>query len=554
MENQKSLKVMPLGGLGEIGKNITAIEYADEIIVIDCGVSFPDEEMYGVDLVIPDITYLKNNAKKVKGFFLTHGHEDHIGSLPFILKQLNVPIYGTKLTLGLIENKLREHNILQYCELHIVNAGETIELLNFKIEFIRVTHSIADSCAIAIHSPIGVILHTGDFKIDYTPIDGLVMDLERISNLGKDGVLLLMADSTNVEREGHSISEKTIGKTLTRIFSSATGRVIVATFASNIHRIQQIADASVKYNRKIVFSGRSMDNISQVAIDLGYLHIPEDYLIDVDEMCNYENKDITIITTGSQGEPMAGLARMAFSTHRKITIEPEDLFIISASPIPGNEKLISRVINELFKRGAEVIYEDLEEVHVSGHAYQEELKLIHALVHPKYFMPVHGEFRHLKKHGNLAQNLGMKGKDIFTMETGQVLEITKDEAKITGRVHTGSVFVDGLGVGDVGSIVIRDRKHLAEDGMLTVVVTLERASYSIIAGPDIITRGFVYAKESDELISEVKEIVRIELNKCLENKVIEWNVLKFNMKKSVERYLYEKTNRRPIILPIIMEI
>ncbi|MBU3199049.1 ribonuclease J [Clostridium estertheticum] len=554
METQKSLKVIPLGGLGEIGKNITAIEYADEIIVIDCGVSFPDEEMYGVDLVIPDITYLKNNAEKVKGFFLTHGHEDHIGSVPFILKQLNVPIYGTKLTLGLIENKLREHNMLQYCELHIVNAGETIELQNFKIEFIRVTHSIADSCAIAIHSPIGVILHTGDFKIDYTPIDGLVMDLERISNLGKDGVLLLMADSTNVEREGHSISEKTIGKTLTRIFSGAEGRVIVATFASNIHRIQQIADASVRYNRKIVFSGRSMDNISQVAIDLGYLHIPEDYIIDVDEMRNYENKGITIITTGSQGEPMAGLARMAFATHRKITIEPEDLFIISASPIPGNEKLISRVINELFKRGAEVIYEDLEEVHVSGHAYQEELKLIHALVHPKYFMPVHGEFRHLRKHAKLAQKLGMKSKDIFTMETGQVLELTKDEAKITGRVHTGSVFVDGLGVGDVGNIVLRDRKHLAEDGMLTVVVTLERESYSIIAGPDIITRGFVYAKESDVLINEVKEIGRIELNKCLENKVIEWNVLKFNMKKSVERYLYEKTNRRPIILPIIMEI
>ncbi|MBU3161744.1 ribonuclease J [Clostridium frigoris] len=554
METQKSLKIIPLGGLGEIGKNITAIEYADEIIVIDCGVSFPDEEMYGVDLVIPDITYLKNNAEKVKGFFLTHGHEDHIGSLPFILKQLNVPIYGTKLTLGLVENKLKEHNILPYCELHIVNAGETIELQNLKIEFIRVTHSIADSCAIAIHSPIGVILHTGDFKIDYTPIDGLVMDLERISNLGKDGVLFLMADSTNVEREGHSISEKTIGKTLTRIFSSAEGRVIVATFASNIHRIQQIVDACVRYDRKIVFIGRSMDNISQVAMELGYLHIPEGYLIDVDEMRNYDNKEITIITTGSQGEPMAGLARMAFVTHRKITIEPEDLFIISASPIPGNEKLISRVINELFKKGAEVIYEDLEEVHVSGHACQEELKLIHALVHPKYFMPVHGEFRHLRKHAKLAQELGMQGENIFTMETGQVLELTKDQAKITGRVHTGSVFVDGLGVGDVGSIVLRDRKHLAEDGMLTVVVTLERESYSIIAGPDIITRGFVYAKESDVLIREVKEIVRIELNKCLENKVIEWHVLKSNIKKSIEQYLYKKTNRRPIILPIIMEI
>ncbi|PRR83461.1 ribonuclease J [Clostridium vincentii] len=554
MENNGSIKVVPLGGLGEIGKNITAIEYEDEIIVIDCGIAFPDEEMHGVDLVIPDITYLKNNAEKVKGIFLTHGHEDHIGSLPYILKQLNLPIYGTKLTLGLIENKLKEHYMLSDCELHNVNAGDVIELQNLKIEFIRVTHSIADSCAIAIHSPLGVILHTGDFKIDFTPIDGLVMDLERISNLGKEGVMLLMADSTNVEREGHTISEKAIGKTLTRIFSNAQGRVIVATFASNIHRIQQIVDASVMYGRKIVFSGRSMENISQVAMDLGYLHILEDYIIGIDDMHNYSNKDITIITTGSQGEPMAGLARIAFATHRKLAIEPEDLYIISASPIPGNEKLISRVINELFKKGAEVIYEDLEEVHVSGHAYQEELKLIHALVHPKYFMPVHGEYRHLRHHAKLAQKLGMQDKDIFTMETGQVLELTKEEAKVTGKVHTGSVFVDGLGVGDVGSIVLRDRKLLAEDGMLTIVVTLERESYSIIAGPDIITRGFVYAKESDELINEVKEIVRNELNKCLDNRIIEWYVLKSNMKKSVERYLYRKTKRNPIILAIIMEI
>jgi ribonuclease J len=554
VENKENLKIIPLGGLGEIGKNITAFEYKDEIIVIDCGVSFPDEEMYGVDLVIPDITYLKNNAEKVKGIFLTHGHEDHIGSLPYILKQLNVPIYGTKLTLGLVENKLKEHGIFSSCELHNVNAGETIELQNLKVEFIRVTHSIADSCAIAIHSPLGVILHTGDFKIDYTPIDGLVMDLERISNLGREGVLLLMADSTNVERQGHTISEKSIGKTLTRIISSAEGRVIVATFASNIHRMQQIADASIKNGRKIVFSGRSMENISQVAIDLGYLHIPEDYIIGIDEMRNYSNSNITIITTGSQGEPMAGLARIAYATHRKITIEPEDLFIISASPIPGNEKLISKVINELFKKEAEVIYEDLEEVHVSGHAYQEELKLIHALVHPKYFMPVHGEYRHLRQHAKLAERLGMEKKNIFTIETGQVLEISKEEAKVAGRVHTGSVFVDGLGVGDVGSIVLRDRKHLAEDGMVTVVVTLERETYSIIAGPDIITRGFVYAKESDALINEVKEIVRIEINNCLDNKIIEWYVIKSNMKKAIERYLYEKTKRRPIILPIIMEI
>ncbi|MCY6354253.1 ribonuclease J [Clostridium sp. ZS2-4] len=554
MKNQDSVKIIPLGGLGEIGKNITAFEYKDEIIVIDCGIAFPDEEMYGVDLVIPDITYLLNNADKVKGIFLTHGHEDHIGSLPYILKQLNVPVYGTKLTLGIVENKLKEDNMLSYCELYGVNAGDIVELQNLKIEFIRVTHSIADSCAIAIHTPIGTILHTGDFKIDYTPIDGLVMDLERISNLGKQGVLLLMADSTNVERLGHTISEKAIGETLTRIFSNAEGRVIVATFASNIHRMQQIVNSSVKYGRKIAFSGRSMENISQVAMELGYLHIPEGYLISVDEVRHYANEQVTIITTGSQGEPMAALARIAFSTHKKFRIEPKDLFIISASPIPGNEKLISRVINELFKKGADVIYDDLEEVHVSGHAYQEELKLIHTLVHPKYFMPVHGEHRHLKHHADLAKKLGMKVENIFTLQMGQVLELSDKEAKIAGRVPVGSVFVDGLGVGDVGNIVLRDRKHLAEDGMLTVVVTLERESYSIIAGPDIITRGFVYAKESEKLIYGVKEIVRKELESCLENKIIEWYVLKTNMKKAVERFLYEKTKRRPIVLPIIMEI
>lgn len=554
MKNEDNVRVISLGGLGEIGKNITAIEYKDEIIVIDCGIAFPDEEMYGVDLVIPDITYLLNNADKVKGIFLTHGHEDHIGSLPYILKQLNVPVYGTKLTLGIVENKLKEDNLLPHCELNVVNPGDIIEIQNLKIEFIRVTHSIADSCAIAIHTPIGTVLHTGDFKIDYTPIDGLVMDLERISNLGKQGVLLLMADSTNVERSGHTISEKAIGETLTRIFSNSEGRVIVATFASNIHRMQQIVNASVKYGRKIAFSGRSMENISQVAMELGYLHIPEGYLISVDEVRNYPNEQITIITTGSQGEPMAALARIAFSTHRKFKIEPKDLFIISASPIPGNEKLISRVINELFKKGADVIYDDLEEVHVSGHACQEELKLIHTLVHPKYFMPVHGEHRHLKHHADLAKKLGMEGENIFTLEMGQVLELTDKEANIAGRVPAGSVFVDGLGVGDVGNIVLRDRKHLAEDGMLTIVVTLERESYSIIAGPDIITRGFVYAKESEELIYEVKEIVRKELESCLENRIIEWYVLKTNMKKAIERFLYEKTKRRPIILPIIMEI
>lgn len=554
MKKENNVKVIPLGGLGEIGKNITAFEYKNEIIVIDCGISFPDEEMYGVDLVIPDITYLLNNSDRVKGIFITHGHEDHIGSLPYILKQLNVPVYGTRLTLGIVENKLKEHNILSDCELNKVEAGDIIELENLKVEFIRNTHSIADSCSIAIHTPIGVILHTGDFKIDYTPIDGLVMDLERISNLGRNGVLLLMADSTNVERPGHTIPERSIGETLTRIFSNAKGRVIVATFASNIHRMQQIVNASVKYGRKIAFSGRSMENISEVAMDLGYLHIPEGKTISVDEIQSYPNEQVTIITTGSQGEPMSALARIAFSTHRKLKIEPKDLYIISASPIPGNGKLVSKVINQLFKRGADVIYEALEEVHVSGHAYQEELKLIHTLVHPKYFMPVHGEYRHLRHHSELAQKLGMEEKNIFNLETGQVLELSDKEAMITGRVHTGSVYVDGFGVGDVGNIVLRDRKHLAQDGMLTIVATIEKESYSIIAGPDIITRGFVYAKESEALIKEAKDIVRKELEDCLENKVIEWYVLKANMKKSMEKYLYEKTKRRPIILPIIMEI
>jgi beta-CASP RNase J family ribonuclease len=554
VESKNSVRIIPLGGLGEIGKNITAFEYKDEIIVIDCGVSFPDEDMYGVDLVIPDITYLLHNAEKVKGIFLTHGHEDHIGSLPYILKQLNVPIYGTRLTLGMVENKLKEHDILSDCELHGVEAGDVVKLTNFNIEFIRVTHSIADSCAIAIHTPIGVILHTGDFKVDYTPIDGLTMDLERISSLGKQGVLLLMADSTNVERQGHTISEKTIGETLTRIFSNAEGRVIVATFASNIHRMQQIINASLKYGRKVAFSGRSMENISQVAIELGYLHMPEGQLISVDEISSYPNEQITIITTGSQGEPMSALARIAFATHRKIKIESKDLYIISASPIPGNGKLISKVINQLYKKGADVIYEDLEEVHASGHAYQEELKLIHTLVHPKFFMPVHGEYRHLKHHANLAKKLGMEGQNIFILETGEVLELSDKEAKISDRVPTGSVFVDGLGVGDVGNIVLRDRKHLAQDGMITIVVTIEGETYNIIADPDIITRGFIYAKESEALINESKEIVRKELQNCLDNKIIEWSVLKASMKRSLEKYLYEKTKRRPIVLPIIMEI
>ena len=551
--SEEKVRIIPLGGLGEIGKNITAIECDNEIVIIDCGVAFPDEEMYGVDLIIPDITYLKNNVEKIKGIFLTHGHEDHIGALPYVLKEINVPIYGTKLTIGIVKTKLEEHNILAEAKLNNVEPGNMISFKKLKVEFIRNTHSIADSCSLAIFTPVGIILHTGDFKIDYTPIDGEKMDLQRISNLGKEGVALLMADSTNVERQGHSLSEKSIGLTLDRIIGKAKGRVIVATFASNIHRMQQIADASFKNNRKVIFNGRSMENISKVAMELGYLHIPNSEVMSIDYLKNYENDKITLITTGSQGEPMASLARIAFSNHRKITIEPNDTFIISASPIPGNDKLISRVINQLFRTGADVIYEDLEDVHVSGHAYQEELKLIHTLVNPKYFMPVHGEYRHLKHHGDLAENLGMKKNNIFILETGDVLELTKDNCRKDGRVRTGAIFVDGLGVGDVGNIVLRDRRHLAQDGMLTIVVTIERDTLSIVSGPDVITRGFVYVKESEELINKVKELSVNELEKCLSMGVIEWYVLKGNIKKTVENYIYETTKRRPTIIPIIME-
>lgn len=551
---KESLRIIPLGGLGEIGKNITAIEYEDEIIVIDCGISFPDEDMYGIDLVIPDIKYLLDNKDKVKGLFLTHGHEDHIGAIPYILKQINMPVYGTKLTIGLVESKLKEHDMLSKSNLIPISPGESIKLNKLIIEFIRVTHSIAESCALAIHTPIGIVLHTGDFKIDYTPIDGKVMDLNRIAQLGQEGILLLMADSTNVERAGHSLSEKIIGETLNRIISNANGRVIVATFASNIHRMQQIADASMMYNRKIVFSGKSMENISNVAMDLGYLHIPEESIVGIEDLNRYPSDKITIITTGSQGEPMAGLSRIAYGSHRHISIEQDDLFIISASPIPGNDKLVSRVINQLYRKGVEVIYEDLEDIHVSGHAYKEELKLIHTLVKPKYFMPVHGEYRHLKHHSDLALKLGMDKSNVFTLETGQVLEISQDKAIATEKVHTGVVFVDGIGVGDVGNIVLRDRRDLARDGMVTIVVAINKETYSIVSGPDIITRGFIYARESEGLIKKIKDVAKEEIEICLENNIIEWQVLKSGVRKSVEQLLYHKTKRRPSVFPIIMEV
>lgn len=554
MTKKDKVKIIPLGGIDEIGKNMTLIEYKNEIIVIDCGMSFPDEEMYGIDLVIPDIAYLLKNKEKVKGIVLTHGHEDHIGALPYFLKQLNVPVYGTKLTLGIVETKLIEHGILSDCELKVVNYKDIVPFGDIKVEFIRNTHSIADSCSLAIHTPVGVIIHTGDFKVDYTPIGGAVMDFARLAELGNHGVLLLMADSTNVERPGYTMSESTVGQTFERFFNDEKNRIIVATFASNIHRVQQIINSAAKFNRKVAVCGRSVENITKVASELGYLNIPDGILIDIDDIDKYPDSKIVIITTGSQGEPMSALSRMAASEHKKVDIRPGDLIIISANPIPGNEKLISRVINQLFKKGARVIYESLADIHVSGHACQEELKLIHSLIKPKYFMPVHGEYRHLKQHSLLAQKLGMDESRIFITEIGNVLEISKDSGKINGNVTAGQVLVDGLGVGDVGNIVLRDRKHLSQDGILTVVITIEKESGTVIAGPDIISRGFVYVRESENLMEEARNIVKNSLDRCQGNKVREWAPIKATIKDDLREFLYEKTKRKPMILPIIMEI
>lgn len=554
MEENKKLKVIPLGGLGEIGKNMTAIEYDNEIIVIDCGIAFPDEDMYGVDLIIPEINYLLENEDKVKGLFITHGHEDHIGAIPFILKQINMPIYGTKLTLGLVENKIREHGLLQTTKLHVVKPRDVIALEYLSVEFIRTTHSIADSCSLAIHTPVGVIFHTGDFKVDHTPIDNEPMDLERISELAQAGILLLMSDSTNVERKGYTMSEKAIGDTFMKLFDRASGRIIVATFASNIHRMQQIIDASRAFNRKVAFSGRSMENISRVAMDLGYLHIDDDMLVNMKQINTIADDELTLIVTGSQGEPMGALARIAFSTHRQLKLQPNDLFIISASPIPGNDKLVGRVINQLYKKGADVIYKDLEAVHVSGHACQEELKLILRLTHPKFFMPVHGEYRHLVHHKNLAMSVGIPKDNIKVLETGQILELTPHTAEVNGRVHTGAVLVDGIGVGGVGNIVLRDRKMLAEGGMIIIVATIDKHSKELISEPYILTRGFVYVKEAEDLMNNIKEIATTELQTLLENDTNEIMVMKTRVKKTLERYLYEQTKRRPSIFPIIMEV
>jgi ribonuclease J len=553
-KNKQKLKVIPLGGLQEIGKNITVFEYGEDIIVVDCGLAFPEDDMLGIDLVIPDISYLTKNKERVKGIILTHGHEDHIGGVPYFLKEINVPVYGTRLTLGLLKYKLEEHGLLSVTEMVDVEPGETIQIGSFKIEFIRTNHSIADSVALAIYTPVGIVVHTSDFKIDYTPIEGKAIDLARFADLGKKGVLLLMCDSTNAERPGYTMSERTVGDTFEEIFINARSRIIVASFASNIHRIQQIIDAAAKFGRKVTVVGRSMVNVVNVAIELGYLNVPEGMMIDVDLIDKYPPNRIVIITTGSQGEPMSALSRMAVNEHKKVEIEPGDLIIISASPIPGNEKSIFRVINELFKKGADVIYESLADVHVSGHACQEELKLIHNLVKPKFFMPVHGEYRHLKQHANLASKMGMPSENIFMMEIGKVLELSSDSAKINGSVSSGRILVDGLGVGDVGSIVLRDRKLLSQDGLIVVVITTEKESGQIVAGPDIITRGFVYVRESEDLIENAKDIIKKTIAKLEGKKGNDWAAKKGIIKDDLREYLYEKTKRKPMILPIIMEI
>ncbi|OOM80363.1 ribonuclease J [Clostridium sp. BL-8] len=554
MKNERAkIKIIPLGGINEIGKNITAIEYKEDIIIIDCGLKFPDDDMFGIDIVIPDVSYLIKNSEKIKGIFLTHGHEDHIGALPYVLRQLNVPVYGTKLTLGIVETKLKEHGLLSSTELIRVKPKDIIKLDSVSVEFIKTNHSIADSVAIAVHTPLGVVLHTGDFKIDYTPIDGEMMDFGRLAELGKKGVLVMMADSTNVERPGYTMTEKVVGETFLQLFSKANGRIIVATFASNVHRIQQIITAAEVYGKRVAVSGRSMENIVQVAIELGYLNVSEDVLIPVDQISKYPNEKVVVITTGSQGEPMSALARMAASEHRKINIVPGDTVILSATPIPGNEKLVSKVVNQLFKKGAQVIYGSEQKIHVSGHACQEELKLMQALVKPKFFIPVHGEYRHLKKHGEVAMEVGLSEKNLLIPENGDVIEVARNYIKKTGTVVSGQVFVDGLGVGDVGNIVLRDRKHLSQDGILTIVITIEKQTGKVVSGPDIISRGFVYVRESEGLMDEARDIVKSVLKNCEERQITDWATLKSKMRDELREFLYEKTKRKPMILPIIME-
>lgn len=550
--NGKGVKIIPLGGLEQIGMNITAFEYEDSIIVVDCGLSFPEDDMLGIDLVIPDVTYLMNNIDKVKGFVITHAHEDHIGGLPYVLKNINVPIYATKLTIGIIENKLKEHNLLKTTKRKVIKYGQSINLGCFRIEFIRTNHSIADAAALAIYSPAGIIVHTGDFKVDYTPVFGSTIDLQRFAEIGKKGVLALMCDSTNVERPGYTMSERTVGKTFDNIFAENTKhRIIVATFASNVDRVQQVINSAVKHNRKVVIEGRSMVNIISTASELGYINMPDNVLIDIEQMKNYSDEQLVLVTTGSQGEAMAALSRMAASIHKKVTIKPGDTVIFSSTPIPGNEKPVSKVINELSMKGAKVVFQD---THVSGHACQEEIKLIYALTKPKYAIPVHGEYRHLMKHAEIAESLGIPKDNIRILSTGDVLEVSDEKAAVVGKVPAQGILVDGLGVGDVGNIVLRDRQHLSENGLLIVVVTLEKYSNQILSGPDIVSRGFVYVRESETLMDDAREVVNNALDKCIGRNVTDWGKIKMEIKDSLSDYLWKKTKRNPMILPIIMEV
>ena len=550
--NNSKLRIIPLGGLEQIGMNITAFEFEDSIVVVDCGLSFPEDDMLGIDLVIPDITYLKNNAHKVKGFVITHGHEDHIGALPYVLKELNVPVYATRLTIALIEHKLKEHNLLKSVKRKVVKHGQSINLGKFRIEFIKTNHSIADASALAIYSPAGIVVHTGDFKVDYTPVFGDAIDLQRFGEIGKKGVLALMCDSTNAERKGFTMSERTVGKTFDSIFAEHKNtRIIIATFASNVDRVQQIINSAYKYGRKCVVEGRSMVNVISTAAELGYLNVPENTLIELDQMKNYPDEQMVLITTGSQGESMAALSRMASNMHRKVQIKPGDTVIFSSNPIPGNEKAVSRVINELSMKGADVIFQD---AHVSGHACQEEIKLIYSLVHPKYAIPVHGEYRHLKAQAQVAESLGIPKDNIFLLSSGDVLELDEEKAQVVDRVQTGAILVDGLGVGDVGNIVLRDRQHLAEDGILIVVLTLEKYSNQVLAGPDIVSRGFVYVRESEGLMDEAKHVVEEAIEDCMDRRVTDWGRLKTAIRDSLSEFLWKRTKRSPMILPIIMEV
>ena len=547
----KNLKIIPLGGLEQIGMNITAFEYEDSIVVVDCGMAFPDDEMLGIDMVIPDISYLLDNREKVKGFVITHGHEDHIGALPYVLKQLNVPIYATKLTIGLIENKFQEHDLMNTTRRRTIQFGQSINLGCFRIEFIKTNHSIQDAAALAIYSPAGIVVHTGDFKVDYTPVFGDAIDLQRFAEIGKKGVLAMMCDSTNAERPGFTMSERTVGGTIDGLFAeNMSSRIIIATFASNVDRVQQIINSAQKFERKVVVQGRSMENVIATASELGYLKIPENTLIDINEMKNYPDEKMVLVTTGSQGESMAALSRMAADLHKKVTIKPNDTIIFSSHPIPGNEKAVSNVINELYEKGAKVIFQD---VHVSGHACQEEIKLLYSLVRPKYAIPVHGEYRHLTAQAGIVSSLGIPKENIFMLHSGDVLELSDQGAEVTGKVQTGGIMVDGLGVGDVGNIVLRDRQKLSEDGIIIVVFTLERFGRQVLAGPDIVSRGFVYVRESEDLMDEAHILAEETINDCLNDNMTDWAKIKNAVKDALSSFVWKKTKRRPMILPIIME-